>query len=334
MKKISIPQKNHWLARFQRSTHHGDTLWSALIIVASFLVLAIVVAIGWMLWQQSADARAKLGWAFVLPTSNATWDPLSGVFQSWAFIYSTLITSLFAIVFAIPISVGIAIFLAELCPERLRLPLNWMIELLAAIPSVVYGLWGIFVFLPKVVVPVGEGLSAAFGQIPVLKDFFTGPIPLSGSSRLAAAMILTIMIIPTITAITRDVLLAIPNSQREAAMGIGSTRWEMIWQVLLPYSLSGILGAVILGLGRALGETMAVTMVIGNSLEATNSLLKPGSTMASLLANQFKEAVSQLHTDAMIEIGLTLFIITLILNLIARFLVWQVARRTSQEARA
>ena len=334
MKMIFVPHKNHWLARLQRTTHHGDIVWSGLIVLMSILVLALVLSIGWMLWQQSADARTKIGWAFILPVADPTWDPINGVFQSWAFIYGTLITSLFAIVLAVPISVGIAVFLAELCPPSLRLPLNWMIELLAAIPSVVYGLWGIFVFLPKVVVPVGEGLFAAFGNIPLLNNFFTGPIPLSGSSRLAAAMILTIMIIPTITAITRDVLLAIPDSQREAAMGLGSTRWEMIWQILLPYGLSGILGAIILGLGRALGETMAVTMVIGNSLEATNSLLKPGSTMASLLANQFKEAVSQLHTDAMIEIGLTLFVITLILNLIARFLIWQVARRTPREARA
>jgi phosphate transport system permease protein len=334
MKTIYVPQRNHWLARLQRTTHHGDTPWSVLIILTSVLVLILVLAIGWMLWQQSADARAKIGWAFILPTADATWDPISGVYQSWAFIYGTLITSIFAIILAVPISLGIAIFLAELCPEALRLPLNWMIELLAAIPSVVYGLWGIFIFLPQVVVPVGQGLALALGEVPVLNSFFTGPIPLSGSSRLAAAMILTIMIIPTITAVSRDVFLAIPNSQREAAMGIGATRWEMIWQVLLPYGLSGILGSVILGLGRALGETMAVTMVIGNSLEATNSLLKPGSTMASLLANQFKEAVSQLHTDAMIEIGLTLFVITLILNLIARFLVWQVARRAPQEARA
>jgi len=334
MKNISVPQGNHWLARLQRSTHHGDIPWSALIILASLLVLALVIGIGWMLWQQSSGARLKFGWSFVLPTSNSTWDPDSDVFQAWAFIYGTLVTSLFAIILAVPISVGIAIFLAELCPESFRLPLNWMIELLAAIPSVVYGLWGIFIFLPKVVVPIGESLSAVLGHVPVLNSLFTGPIPLSGSSRLAASMILTIMIIPTITAITRDVLLAIPNTQREAAMGMGSTRWEMIWQVLLPYSLSGILGAIILGLGRALGETMAVTMVIGNSLEATNSLLKPGSTMASLLANQFKEAVSQLHTEAMIEIGLALFVITLILNIIARFLVWQVARRTPQEARA
>ncbi len=332
--KILVPDRNHWLSWARRTTRHGDIPWSGLLILASLLILLLVLAIGWMLWQQSAEARAKLGWAFILPTSNATWDPISGVFQSWAFIYGTLITSLFAIILAVPISIGVAVFLAELCPVSLRLPLNWMIELLAAIPSVVYGLWGIFVFLPQVVVPVGEGLYAVFGRLPLFGAIFTGPIPQSGSSRLAAAMILTIMIVPTITAITRDVLLAIPDSQREAALGIGATRWEMIWQVLLPYGLSGILGAVILGLGRALGETMAVTMVIGNSLENTGSLLKPGYTMASLLANQFKEAVSQLHTEAMIEIGLTLFAITFILNVVARFLVWQVARRTPQEARA
>ncbi|MCL5611771.1 MAG: phosphate ABC transporter permease subunit PstC [Chloroflexi bacterium] len=334
MKNVSALQKNNWIARLRRSTRHGDVLWSGIVILMSVLVLAVVVAIGWMLWQQSAEARAKLGWAFILPTADSSWNPATGVFQSWAFIYGTLVTSIFAIILAIPVSLGISIFLAELCPPQIRLPLNWMIELLAAIPSVVYGLWGIFVFLPKIVVPIGEALFLAFGQVPLLKIFFTGPIPQSGSSRLAAALTLTIMIIPTITAIARDVFLAIPDSQREAAMGMGATRWEMIWQVLLPYGLSGILGAIILGLGRALGETMAVTMVIGNSLEGTGSLLKPGYTMASLLANEFGESASTLHTSAMVEIGLTLFVITLILNLIARFLVWQVARRTPQEARA
>ncbi len=317
-----------------RATHHGDILWTGLIILMSLLVIALVLYIGWMLWQQSGEARAKLGLDFILPRADSSWNPATGVFQAWAFIYGTLITSIIAIIIAVPISVGISVFLAELCPEQLRLPLNWMIELLAAIPSVVYGLWGLFVFLPKVVVPVGEALAVTLGQVPFLKVLFTGPIPQSGASRLAAAMILTIMIVPTITAITRDVLLAIPNNQREAALGLGSTRWEMIWQVLLPYGLSGILGAIILGLGRAIGETMAVTMVIGNSLEATGSLLKPGYTMSSLLANEFSEAASTLHTSAMIEIGLTLFVITLILNFIARFLVWQVARRTPQEARA
>ena len=333
MKHISIPDKGHWYVRLQRATHYGDIPWSLLVNLMSILVLVLILSIGWMLWQQSADARAQLGWSFILPSANADWNPGQDIFQAWPFIYGTLITSLFAIILAVPISLGISVFLAELCPERLRLPLNWMVELLAAIPSVVYGLWGIFVFLPQIVVPLGEALFATLGQVPLLGALFTGPIPLSGSSRLAAAMILTIMIIPTITAVTRDVLLAIPPNQREASMGLGATRWETISQVLLPYGVSGILGAVILGLGRALGETMAVTMVIGNSLEGSGSLLKPGYTMASLLANEFGEAVSALHTEAMVEIGLTLFVITLVLSLVARLLVWQVARRTPQDAR-
>ncbi len=206
--------------------------------------------------------------------------------------------------------------------------------MLAAIPSVVYGLWGIFVFLPIVVTPVAEGLFNTLGVIPGIGALFAGPVPVSGASRLGAAFVLTIMIIPTITAVTRDVLLAIPNNQREASMALGSTQWETIWQVLLPYGLSGILGAVILGLGRALGETMAVTMVIGNSIEGSASLLRPGYTMASIIANEFAEAVTQLHSQSLIEIGLVLFFMTLILNMIARFLVWSVARRTPQEARA
>jgi phosphate transport system permease protein len=204
---------------------------------------------------------------------------------------------------------------------------------LAAIPSVVYGLWGIFVFLPVVVTPVGNFLFVTAGKIPWIGALFAGPIPESGVSRLGAAFILTIMIIPTITAVSRDVLLSIPDSQREASLALGATKWESIWQVLLPYGNSGILGAVILGLGRALGETMAVTMVIGNSIEGTISLLRPGYTMASIIANEFAEAVSVLHSQALIEVGLVLFFMTLILNMIARLLVWRVARRIPTEAR-
>jgi phosphate transport system permease protein len=238
---------------------------------------------------------------------------------------------LIAIVIATPVSVFIAVFLSELCPDRLRGPLNFMVEMLAAVPSVVYGLWGIFVFLPDVVTPVGQFLGSTLGFLPL----FSGTIPASGTSRLGASLILTIMIIPTIAAVTRDVLQAIPRSQREASLALGSTRWEMIWQVLLPFGLSGILGAVILGLGRALGETMAVTMVIGNNtVEASGSLLKPGATLASVIANEFAEAVTKLHTSALIELGLILFVITLLLNMIARFLVWRVARRVPTEGRA
>jgi phosphate transport system permease protein len=268
-----------------------------------------------------------------VPTANPNWDPVNDNFQAWPFLFGTLLTSIFAILFALPIGLGIAIFLAELCPAWLRTPLTWMVELLAAIPSVIYGLWGLFIFLPQVVAPVGVFLGDTLGQIPVLGDLFTGPIPASGASRLAASLILTIMIIPTIAVVSRDVFLAIPSSQREASKALGATEWETIWQVLIPYGRSGILGAVILGLGRALGETMAVTMVIGNSIQGGISLLQPGYSMASIIANEFAEAVSPLHTSALIEIGLILFVITLLLNIVARFLVWQVARQTPQEAR-
>jgi phosphate transport system permease protein len=321
------------LGSIRRSFRHGDRPWRGIIVLVSAGVILLVLGIGWMLWKDSASARAALGWNFILPTLSASWNPALSQFQAWPFIYGTLITSIVAIVLAIPISLGVAIFLAELCPAWLRQPLNWMVELLAAIPSVVYGLWGIFVFLPSVVTPVGNGLAAA-GRLPIIGALFSGPIPQSGASRLAAALILTIMIIPTITAVTRDVLQAIPDNQREAALALGATRWETIWQVLLPYGLSGILGAGILGLGRALGETMAVTMVIGNSIEGSPSLLKPGYTMASIIANEFSETVSGLHTQALIEIGLVLFVMTLLLNMAARLLVWRVSRQARQEVRA
>ncbi len=329
----TLPKEHGW-SRFQKLIVHGDSPWQGILIAFSVLVMVLVAAVGVMLWRESADARAAFGWSFLLPTSDPSWNPVTDEFQAWPFIYGTLLTSLTAMLIALPISIGIAIFLSELCPDWLKLPLNWLVELLAAIPSVVYGLWGIFVFLPSVVAPVADGLYNALGGLPGIGALFAGPAPASGASRLGAALILTIMIIPTITAVTRDVLQAIPASQREASLALGSTQWETIWQVLLPYGLSGILGAVILGLGRALGETMAVTMVIGNSIEGSASLLRPGYTMASIIANEFAEAVSKMHTQALIEVGLLLFFMTLILNTIARFLVWRVARRTPQEARA
>jgi phosphate transport system permease protein len=316
-----------------RLFQHGDRPWQGVIILISALVIILMLAIGGMLWTKSAGARTTFGWSFLTPTVNPNWDPVNNHFQAWPFLFGTLLTSIFAIIFALPIGLGIAIFLAELCPAWLRTPLTWMVELLAAIPSVIYGLWGIFIFLPKVVAPIGAFLGDTLGKVPILGALFTGPIPASGASRLAASLVLTIMIIPTIAAVSRDVFLAIPGSQREAAKALGATEWETIWQILIPYGRSGILGAVILGLGRALGETMAVTMVIGNSIQGGVSLLQPGYTMASIIANEFAEAVSGLHTDSLIEIGLVLFIITLLLNILARFLVWQVARQTPQEAR-
>ncbi len=333
-KYIQPLPETHWLTRWRRLVLHGDLPWKWIIVIASILVMILIVTIGGMLWRESASARTTFGFGFLAPTADPSWDPVNDEFQAWPFIYGTLITSFVALLIAVPITLGIAIFVSELCPAWLRLPLNWMVELLAAIPSVIYGLWGIFIFLPTVVGPVGQFLFKAFGSIPGLGALFAGPVPQSGASRLGAIFFLTIMIIPTITAVTRDVLLAIPSNQREASMALGSTRWETIWKVLLPYGLSGILGAVILGLGRALGETMAVTMVIGNSIEGSASLLRPGYTMASIIANEFAEAVTPLHTQALLEIGLILFFITLILNVLARLLVWSVARRSPQEVRA
>jgi phosphate transport system permease protein len=333
IKQIKTLPQGHWRRRLDETTRHGDIPWQIILIAASMVIMILVVAIGVMLWNESGSARGTFGWGFLTPTSDASWDPVNDHFQAWPFTYGTLLTSLAAIVMAVPISLGIAVFMAELCPAWLRLPLNWLVELLAAIPSVVYGLWGIFIFLPVVVTPVGNFLFETIGKIPLIGVLFAGPIPESGVSRLGAAFILTIMIIPTITAVSRDVLLSIPDSQREASLALGATKWESIWQVLLPYGNSGILGAVILGLGRALGETMAVTMVIGNSIEGTLSLLRPGYTMASIIANEFAEAVSKLHSQALIEVGLVLFFMTLLLNIVARFLVWRVARKIPTEAR-
>jgi phosphate transport system permease protein len=313
--------------------HHGDRIWQLLTVGMGIAVVLLLAGIGGMLWRDSADARAAFGWSFLTPTADASWNPVLDKFEAWPFIYGTLITSAAALLFAVPISLGIGIFLAELCPSWLRLPLGWMLELLAAIPSVVFGLWGIFVFLPAVVVPLGKFLADTWGLMPLTGGLFAGPIPANGASRFAASLILTIMIVPTISAVTRDVFLAIPHSQREAAFALGATEWETISQILVPYGLSGILGAVILGLGRALGETMAVTMVIGNSIGSNPSLLKPGYTMSSIIANEFAEAVSPLHSQALIEVGFLLFIITLLVNILARFLVWRVARRTPREGR-
>ena len=320
-----------FIDRIRRFFQHGDRIWDLITFLAALLVLAAGAGIALILWRESAPARAAFGINFLLPTLDASWNPVRDLFQAWPFIYGTLQTALVGLLIALPISIGTGIFLAELSPPWLRQPLSTMVELLAAVPSVVFGLWGIFVFLPAVVVPVGTFLGDTIGHIPILGAFFVGPIPQSGSSRLAAGMILAIMVIPTIAAVTRDVFSAIPNSQREAALALGATRWETIWQILLPYGMSGIVGAIILGLGRALGETMAVTMVIGNSLESSPSLLRPGHTMASVIANEFLEAVSVLHRSSLLEVGLILFVMTLIINAGAQYLVFRVSRRAPRE---
>ena len=305
---------------------HGDRLYQGLLILAVILVMLLVIGIGWELWQNSALARQQFGWKFLFTTS---WDPaLSKTFGALPFIMGTLVTSAVALLLAMPLGVGSAIFLAELAPDWLSRPLGFLAELLAAVPSVVYGLWGLFVFIPVLVRPAAQFLSHAGGFLPL----FAGPV--FGPSRLAAGLLLAIMVFPTITAVSRDVLRAIPDSQREASLALGATRWEMIYQVLLPYGASGFLGAIILGLGRALGETIAVTMVIGNNLDLTASLLHPGYTMASLIANEFTEATFDLYLNALIEIGLVLFVMTLLINLLARLLLWRMTRQAQGEVRA
>jgi phosphate transport system permease protein len=260
--------------------------------------------------------------------TSSTWNPVSGVFGAAAAIYGTLVSSLIALLLATPLAIGVALFLSDFAPHWLRQPVGFLVDLLAAIPSVVYGLWGIFVLLPILRAYVMPFLSDTLrlGETPL----FSGPA--YGPSMLAAGLILAVMVLPYISSVSREVLLAVPRSQREAALALGATRWEMIWGAVLPFAKSGIIGGIILGLGRALGETMAVTMLIGNRHEISASLFAPGYTMASLLANEFSEASGELHLAALMAVGFTLFVITIIVNAIARWLVWQVSRKATGSA--
>ncbi|MGB9640416.1 MAG: phosphate ABC transporter permease subunit PstC [Anaerolineales bacterium] len=323
LRKSQLPAPRFGTLR--RIWDHGDGLYRLLLILATIFVILLVLTIGYELWQSSALSRHAFGWKFLV---TSTWDPaIENTFGALPFIFGTVITSTIALLAAIPLSIGSAIFLSELAPDWLRQPLGFLVELLAAVPSVVYGLWGLFVYIPLFVRPTAQFLNREFGFLPI----FAGPV--FGPSRLAAGLLLAIMVFPTIAAVSRDVLRSIPNSQREAALALGATRWEMIAQVLLPYGASGLFGAIILGLGRALGETIAVTMVIGNNLDLSVSLLHPGYTMASIIANEFTEATSDLYLNALIEIGLILFAITLLVNFVARLLIWRMAKQTKGEVR-
>ena len=329
MAAISKPRRERQpSSMISRMLQHGDVPYKTVVVLAALVVLALMIGVGVMLWIASGETRTGAGLSFI---TAQEWNPVDGQFGAAPFIVGTLSTSLLALVVAVPLGLGVAVFLAELCPPRLRAPLGFLVELLAAIPSVVYGAWGIFVFIPAVVQPVGNFLMNTFGTSGQAIDLPLFEGPFFGASYLAAGLILAVMILPTIAAISRDVLLAVPRTQREGAFGIGCTQWETIWQVVLPYGLSGILGAVILGLGRALGETMAVTMVIGNVAQSSASLLSPGYTMASVIANEWGESRTPAYSSALLEIGLMLFVMSLLLNLLARLLVWSVARRTPEQ---
>ena len=282
--------------------------------VALSLVL-LVVTIGWELARQSQLSIAKFGLSFWI---NDIWDPVSGEFGARPFIWGTLYSSVVALMLATPVALGIAIFLSELCPAWLRQPLTFLTELLAAIPSIVYGLWGIFVLVPAVRT-LEASMPAALRQLP----FFSGP-PV-GVGMLSAVLILAVMVIPFTSSVAREVLKAVPMSQREAAYALGATQWEAI-RAALYYARTGIIGAIMLGFGRALGETMAVTMVIGNNPQISLSLFAPQYTMAAVLANEFTEAADELYLDALIGVGLVLFVITLIVNVASRLLIWRMNR--------
>jgi len=284
--------------------------------VFAVVLIAIVAAIGVELYRQSVLSIHEFGWRF---WQTDTWDPVAGDFGARPFIWGTLYSSILALLISTPIALGIAVFISELAPSRLQRPLVFLTELLAAIPSIVYGLWGVFVLVPFV-----RQFQVATPEWMRSIPLFTGP-PL-GVGMLSAALILAIMIIPFSSSVAREVLRSVPQAQREGAYALGATRWEAIRMALF-YARTGIIGAVMLGFGRALGETMAVTMVIGNNPQITWSLYAPQYTMAAVLANEFTEAADDLYLHALIEIGLVLFIITLIINAISRLFIWSMARQ-------
>ena len=315
-------------AMFTRNPRRiGDRLYGAALFFASLSILGIIVALAWQLVGASLPSLHQFGLRFV---TGAVWDETTNTYGVLPFIFGTLYSSFLALLLAVPISIGAAVFLSELAPRWLRTPVTFLIELLAAIPSVVYGLWGIFILLPWLKTNFMQPVAhSSIPRMPVVGGLFAGqPV---GPSMLAAGVILAIMVIPFITAVSRDILRAIPRSQREGSLALGATWWETISRVVLPYARGGIIGAVILGLGRALGETMAVTMVIGNQAPVTNSgvsfsLFDPGYTLSSALANKFNEATPGINTAALIEVGLVLFVVTVIVNALARVLVRYTAR--------
>lgn len=297
----------------------GDRTFHALLIVAAATIPLLLLALIVELTRGAMPAIERFGIGFVVDTG---WDPVAGTFGAWPAILGTLLTSALALLMAVPLALGVAVYLTEFAPMRLRGPIATVIELLAAIPSVVYGLWGIFVLVPFLRRWVYPSLESWFGWLP----FFEGPI--YGPSVLSASLILAVMVVPFIMSVSREVLLAVPAGQREAALALGATRWEAVSTVIIPYAKSGILGAIILGLGRALGETMAVTMLIGNRHEVSASLFAPGYSMASVIANEFADAAGgPLHESALIYLALILFSVTVLVNGAARLMIWRVERR-------
>lgn len=314
-----------FLSRLLPSYAQGNVADRTYALVLGAFGLSIPVLFAFIVLRVGGAAMPavrEFGGSFI---TSSEWDPVAGKFGALPFVFGTLASSVLALLIAVPLAIGLAIFLTELAPRWLAAPIAFGTELLAAIPSVVYGLWGIFVLVPFLRTWIQAPLADSIGDRVGL---FRGPA--YGSSILAGGVILAIMIVPFISAVSREVLAAVPVTQREGALALGATRWEMTWQVVLPYAFPGIVGATILGLGRALGETMAITMVIGNRAEVATSLFAPGATMASVLANEFAEASADMHLASLMEIGLLLFGITILVNTVARLLVWRVGLRSGR----
>ena len=303
------PSRLHlWLRRLRS----GDEIAHIVTLMFALSVVLLTVFVVERLWSQSVASRQAFGWRFLF---SRTWDPVAGDFGALTFIYGTIVTSAVALVIAVPLGLGAAIFLAEMAPRRISDTLTFMIDLLAAVPSVIFGLLGIFVLVPLMRTVIQPFLKHSLGFLP----FFQGPA--YGIGFLTGGIVLAVMIVPFIISVSREVLLAVPREQREAALALGATRWEATWKAVVPFARTGLLGSIFLALARALGETMAVTMVIGNNPNISASLFAPGYSIAAVLANEFSEATGALYTSALIELGLVLFLVTFILNGLARVMI-------------
>ena len=308
---------------FIRRLREGDEIARLITFLFAASVVLITLLIVYELWQGSVLPRHKFGFAFL---RTSVWDPVFDQFGALPFIYGTLVTSAVALVIAVPLGIGAAIFLAELAPARVSDTLEFFIDLLAAVPSVIYGVLGIFIIVPLMREHIQPALKDTLGFLPIFKG------PAYGIGLLTAGIVLAIMVIPYIISVSREVLLSVPRDQREAALALGATRWESTWRVVVPFARTGIMGSIFLALARALGETMAVTMVIGNTPLISASLFSPGDSIASIVASQFKEATGDLYTQALIELGLVLFLLTFILNGLARLLIVVTSQRGAAHA--
>jgi phosphate transport system permease protein len=308
---------------FLARLREGDEIARLITLLFAASVVLITLLIVYELWQGSVLPRHKFGFAFF---RTSVWDPNADQFGALPFIFGTLVTSAVALLIAVPLGIGAAIFLAELAPARLSDSLEFFIDLLAAVPSVIYGLLGIFIVVPVMRDVVQPFLKNTLGFLPIFKG------PAFGIGFLTAGVVLSIMVIPYIISVSREILLSVPRDQREAALALGSTRWESTWKVVVPFARTGIMGSIFLALARALGETMAVTMVIGNTPAIAMSLFSPGDSIASVIANQFTEATGDLYTQSLIELGLVLFLLTFILNGLARVLILVTSQRGSAHA--